>query len=427
MRELEPIDIAGNRRRVFGVTDSFRGACDGYRFAEEAGCLNFGTLAAPDATMRINNGVGFYCDLQKIYDGDGNVIYDARMAPYTDIVDGSKNWSYNHLEVHFTLKSLTPGSTYSFGETETVDETEYLPLMCDGERTGMLMRQDGLKAYVRFEKGKAPSVLGYPAGEDCDDRDLLVYDIGADVGDTYHALTVGEGNFYEWVELRVTETGTLTTLSGERNCIKVVRNDVEDRRCDTVVDGIGSLSGVFFTADLGPELTSGYDKEILYDVTGKEGDVLYKGNAFTIGREMVAEGRVWEFYCSEGSQNPCPQQELYRWQFSGTAEKDGRTWNRLMRVGSVKWRGSDPESGVVDDTATEVALMRQEDNRVWVLDNAGERLMKSRGPNGAPPHSRRLNSNQNQGLKLQLWNFFHKFPKTGPRVRFLFCTVCIFL
>ena len=60
MRELEPIDIAGNRRRVFGVTDSFRGACDGYRFAEEAGCLNFGTLAAPDATMRINNGVGFY-------------------------------------------------------------------------------------------------------------------------------------------------------------------------------------------------------------------------------------------------------------------------------------------------------------------------------------------------------------------------------
>ena len=412
---------------MFGVTDSFRGACDGYRFAEEAGCLNFGTLAAPDATMRINNGVGFYCDLQKIYDGDGNVIYDARMAPYTDIVDGSKNWSYNHLEVHFTLKSLTPGSTYSFGETETVDETEYLPLMCDGERTGMLMRQDGLKVYVRFEKGKAPSVLGYPAGEDCDDRDLLVYDIGADVGDTYHALTVGEGNFYEWVELRVTETGTLTTLSGERNCIKVVRNDVEDRRCDTVVDGIGSLSGVFFTADLGPELTSGYDKEILYDVTGKEGDVLYKGNAFTIGREMVAEGRVWEFYCSEGSQNPCPQQELYRWQFSGTAEKDGRTWNRLMRVGSVKWRGSDPESGVVDDTATEVALMRQEDNRVWVLDNAGERLMKSRGPNGAPPHSRRLNSNQNQGLKLQLWNFFHKFPKTGPRVRFLFCTVCIFL
>ncbi len=50
-----------------------------------------------------------------------------------------------------------------------------------------------------------------------------------------------------------------------------------------------------------------------------------------------------------------------------------------MRVGSVKWRGSDPESGVVDDTATEVALMRQEDNRVWVLDNAGERLMKIPG------------------------------------------------
>ncbi len=141
---------------------------------------------------------------------------------------------------------------------------------------------------------------------------------------------------------------------------------------------------------------------------------------------MVAEGRVWEFYCSEGSQNPCPQQELYRWQFSGTAEKDGRTWNRLMRVGSVKWRGSDPESGSSTTPRREVALMRQEDNRVWVLDNAGERLMKSRGPNGAPPHSRRLNSNQNQGLKLQLWNFSINFRKPGLASGFYFAQFAFF-
>lgn len=378
VRALDPVKIAGEECRVFGVTDKFMGACRDYRFAEEAGCLNYGTLAAPDAVVRTSGFSSTDCHLQKIYDGDGDVIYDARMAPYTDIVDNGKSWTYNHLDIvaSSTYQSLTPGPTYTFGEAETVDQTEYLPLMCDDKRTGMLMRQEGLRVYVRFEKDKAPYIPGYPAGEDYKDRDLLVYDLGASVGDTYHALTVGEGGAFEWVELRVTEAGTLATASGERDFIKVVRNDVEDRRSDTVVDGLGSLSGVFFTADLGPEVTgSGYDKEILYDVTGKEGKVLCKGKPFTTGPDMVAEGRVWEYYSREGGLELYPEQELYRWQFSGTVEKEGKTWNRLMRVGSVKWKGSDPASAVTDDTGTEVALLRQEDNRVWILEDTGERVL----------------------------------------------------
>ncbi len=83
----------------------------------------------------------------------GATFYLSAIASDTGIVDCGKSWNYNHLEIYLTLKSLTPGSTYSFGEPKAVDETEYLPLMCDGERTGMLMRQDGLKVYVRFEKG----------------------------------------------------------------------------------------------------------------------------------------------------------------------------------------------------------------------------------------------------------------------------------
>ena len=46
-----------------------------------------------------------------------------------------------------------------------------------------------------------------------------------------------------------------------------------------------------------------------------------------------------------------------------------------MRVGSVKWKGSDPASAVTDDTGTEVALLRQEDNRVWILEDTGERVL----------------------------------------------------
>ena len=61
-----------------------------------------------------------------------------------------------------------------------------------------------------------------------------------------------------------------------------------------MVDGIGSISGCFYATDLGPELAgSGFDKEILYDVTEKEGEVIYKGKPFTTGPDMVAEDRVW--------------------------------------------------------------------------------------------------------------------------------------
>ncbi len=37
--------------------------------------------------------------------------------------------------------------------------------------------------------------------------------------------------------------------------------------------------------------------------------------------------------------------------------------------------GSDPASAVTDDTGTEVALLRQEDNRVWILEDTGERVL----------------------------------------------------
>ena len=76
VRELEPIDIAGDRCRVFGVTDSFIGACREYCFSEAAGCLNCGILVAPDAILRPSGYTSIECDLQKIYDGDGNVLYE---------------------------------------------------------------------------------------------------------------------------------------------------------------------------------------------------------------------------------------------------------------------------------------------------------------------------------------------------------------
>ena len=380
VRALDPVKIAGEECRVFGVTDKFMGACRDYRFAEEAGCLNYGTLAAPDAVVRTSGFSSTDCHLQKIYDGDGDVIYDARMAPYTDIVDNGKSWTYNHLNMaaSSTYQSLTPGPTYTFGEAETVDQTEYLPLMRDGKRTGMLMRQEEEKVYMRITEEAWVSLYGYPNNEDYHNKDLLVYDLGAAKGDTFFAVAAGEDHTHEWAELLVVETGTMSTHSGDRDFITLARpyNGVDSGRRCTVVDGIGSISGCFYATDLGPELAgSGFDKEILYDVTEKEGEVIYKGKPFTTGPDMVAEDRVWEYYSCEGGLELYPEQELYRWQFSGTVEKDGRTWNRLMRVGSVKWKGSDPSSAVTDGTGTEVALLRQEDNRVWILEDTGERVL----------------------------------------------------
>ena len=379
VRKLDPVRIAGEECRTFGVTDKFQGACRNYRFAEEAGCLNHGTLAAPDAVLRTTGMTDVDVNLEKIYDSDGKIIYDSKMASATDIVDNSKSWNYNYLDRVLTdYKSLTPGPTYSFGDIETIEGTEYRPLLCDGDRTKVLMRQEDGKVYMRIAEGESVSIHGYPNNEDYNNRDLLVYDLGAAKDDTFFAVAAGEDNTLEWAELRVVETGTMPTLSGDRSFVTFARlYDGQDdgRRC-TVVDGIGSISGCFYATDLGIQLAGdGFDKEILYDVTGKDGKVLYKGKPFTIGRDMVADDRVWEYYYSDGSQSPNSERELYRWKFSGTEEKEGRTWNRLVSAGSVKWRGSDPATAVTDDTETVVALLRQEDNRVWILDDAGERLM----------------------------------------------------
>ena len=65
VRALDPVKIAGEECRVFGVTDKFIGACRDYRFAEEAGCLNYGTLATPDAVVRTSGFSSTDCHLQK--------------------------------------------------------------------------------------------------------------------------------------------------------------------------------------------------------------------------------------------------------------------------------------------------------------------------------------------------------------------------
>ena len=379
VRALDPVKVAEEECRVFGMTKDFHGACDGYRFAEEAGCLDFGTLAAPDGVLRTTGLTTTDTHLQKIYDADGNVVYDAKDAPSSDIVDGNKHWSYNYLDLEFLeYRSLSPYSTFSFGETETIGGTEYRPLLIDGERTKVLMRQEDGKVYMRIAEGEWVSIHDYPDNEDYHNRDLLVYDLGAAKDDTFFALTAGENNSLEWAELRVVETGTMPTLSGDRDFITLARlYDGQDdgRRC-TVVDGIGSISGCFYATDLGPQLAgSGFDKEILYEVTGRDDKVIYKGNGFTIGRDMVAEDRVWEYYYSDGSQSHNPEQELYRWKFSGTEDKDGKSWNRLVSAGSVKWRGSDPETAVTDNAETVVALLRQEGDKVWILEDKGERVL----------------------------------------------------
>lgn len=377
VRALDPVKVAGEECRVFGMTKDFHGACDGYRFAEEAGCLNFGTLAAPDGVLRTTGMTTTDTHLQKMYDADGNVIYDAKDAPSSDVVDGNKSWNYNYLNIEpfSTYNSLTPGATYSFGETETIDGIEYRPLLCDGKNSEILMRQEGAKVFIRTTD---IDIYNYPAGEEYKDRDLLVYDLGAAKGDTFFAVAAGENFSLEWAELRVVETGTVPTLSGDRAFVTFARlyEGTDDGRRCTVVDGIGSISGCFYATALGLQLSgSGFDKEILYEVTGRDDEVIYKGNGFTIGRDMVAEDRVWEYYYSDGSQSHNPERELYRWKFSGTEDKDGKSWNRLVSAGSVKWRGSDPETAVTDNAETVVALLRQEGDKVWILEDKGERIL----------------------------------------------------
>ena len=106
VRKLDPVKVAGEECRTFGVTDNFQGACRGYRFAEEAGCLNCGTLVAPYPLARKTGFTTADCRLQRIYDAEGKVLYrndsdfwTAEESEYVPMLKEGRVWVWNAVDL----------------------------------------------------------------------------------------------------------------------------------------------------------------------------------------------------------------------------------------------------------------------------------------------------------------------------------------
>ena len=106
VRRLDPVEVAGGECRTFGVTDAFQGACRGYRFAEEAGCLSCGTLAAPYPLERRSGFTTSDCRLRRIYDTEGKVLYKddsdfwaAEESGYVPMLKEGRVWVWNAVDL----------------------------------------------------------------------------------------------------------------------------------------------------------------------------------------------------------------------------------------------------------------------------------------------------------------------------------------
>ena len=106
VRRVDPVEVAGGECRTFGVTDAFQGACRGYRFAEEAGCLSCGTLAAPYPLERRSGFTTSDCRLRRIYDAEGNVLYKddsdfwaAEESEYVPMLKEGRVWVWNAVDL----------------------------------------------------------------------------------------------------------------------------------------------------------------------------------------------------------------------------------------------------------------------------------------------------------------------------------------
>ena len=88
---------------------------------------------------------------------------------------------------------------------------------------------------------------------------------------------------------------------------------------------------------------------------------------------LISEDKVWE-YVSEYTYNGKNFHELNRYEFSGSAEKNGRQYNILFHTGSTSWRESPDPDGTVSisdynrthDRVLE-AYMREENGKVYVI------------------------------------------------------------
>ncbi len=297
VRELEPIDIAGDRCRVFGVTDSFIGACREYCFSEAAGCLNCGILAAPDAILRPSGYTSIECDLQKIYDGDGNVIYDSsRFAEKRmTMINEDRTWIYrSHSQDHpvviqemkFTDSRELNGFTY---------HRFALVKLSGYDREGHLVSEenltDGPGYWLREYSGRTRVWLLTDGSRSVDDisstdpsklQELLIYDFSLIDGSEFRCpLYPDDFSESACVTVTISDEDEPMEIDGQKCRVQ----KIDDPRYDSIryINGIGTVyNGSLATPCIG-NISGSVDnpvlpgiQSLLLAVRDGDGNVLYE-------------------------------------------------------------------------------------------------------------------------------------------------------
>ncbi len=235
-------------------------------------------------------------------------------------------------------------------------------------------------AFLREEDGKVFRLAQYPgkfyqsyprdsimvnAGDE-----FILYDFSAAPQTDYVCPNFYDSAMYRYNEagtygiLRVFGTETIKIGDKERVQQYVRPTNLEWENYEGgfplfMTEGLGVMQyGVLHSYHSMIEVPGSPEELWLARVTDGDGTVVYQRH--TTDR-MIQEGRVWEYYVSDVAAHT---EKFIRYGFKGTTEKYGHTYHNLTDLA---------------DGST-VALMREEDYRVWILLDEGTMDYEGKDP-----------------------------------------------
>ena len=176
----------------------------------------------------------------------------------------------------------------------------------------------------------------------------------------------GVVGYYNTVRVKETEKIKMGDKEVVRQLVKPFWKDIEGGYSLYMTEGLGVMEyGTLnsFMADV--DITGQEDYPTLARVTDAEGKAVYQ--RYT-SEKMIQEGRVWEYWLHDDDSGV---EKFIRYGFKGTTEKNGRTYHNLTDL----------------DNGSIVALMREEDYKVWLLLEGGEMQYHGKDPIEVAPNS----------------------------------------
>lgn len=300
-------------------------------------------------------------------------------------VTTDKIWHYGWLNYGFDgdCESETKGPSFRFLDGKVTRSGKDYSVLArfdkysDGDTVAFL-RQDGAKLYV-FNDGKYINASALDNDSDFINKEVLAYNFDAKPGDTYTGIVSGDMG-YEIEQVAVVAADTIE-IRGNKHRRQTLCWEKYTPIKANVVEGIG-VGGplLFFAPYLGNMLAGGYlsphSDMTLNKITDAAGNKLYPaedGPGSAHYKSFIREDRVWEYFSTDHDYTFTGHCSLYRWQFIGTEEYEGKTYHRLMRTRLTTWE--DPHDGTnnirdlkVDTVQAPVALMREDKGKVYVLE-----------------------------------------------------------